>query len=74
MACDTCGEPSQTIAQRPNGEACCDACWRSALAHGHTHGLHDDGSADPTDPVLDDCPHCPPMPERVRRAALRDIE
>lgn len=55
--CDNCGESSSTTRVRPEGgdSAMCDPCWRDALAHGHRHGLHTDGTFD--EPVTD-CPLC----------------
>jgi hypothetical protein len=70
--CEQCGEHRDDVQDRPDGCAECYSCWRAALAHGHLHGLHTDGSGDPADAELDHCPECPPMHERVRRAALRE--
>lgn len=54
--CDNCGEPHGSTKLRDNGSNDCDACWRSALEHGHKHGMHvdDDGN----DEYVNDCPLC----------------
>lgn len=55
--CDSCGEVDLTTRDRDNGNRECDACWRSALEHGHLHGLHQnlDGEAE----FVVGCPLCP---------------
>lgn len=67
--CDQCGAALPSVQDRPNGSRECLPCWRASLQHGHAQGLHTDSEADPSDPVLDDCPDCPGQAERVRRAA-----
>lgn len=70
--CDQCAKMRADVEVRENGQDECMECWRSSLEHGHMHGIHDDGVEDPADPILDDCPLCPPMAERIRRRAERD--
>lgn len=57
LVCDSCGKVDLTTVDRENGNRECDPCWRSALAHGHIHGLHQDldGEAE----YVVGCPLCP---------------
>lgn len=54
--CDQCNERSTDVIERPNGSAECLRCWRSALRHGHEHGLHMDQDGNPED--VEGCPLC----------------
>ena len=54
--CDSCGERHVTVQDRDNGTAECTECWRSALAHGHAHGLHQSEAGYAI--LIDDCPDC----------------
>jgi hypothetical protein len=64
--CDSCGGERTDTADRPNGCAECLVCWRSALAHGHLHGLHTDDDSDPLYNAVPDCPSCTGRIYRIR--------
>lgn len=53
--CVSCDTPTRATCPE-NGDPMCAPCWRSALAYGHSHGLHVDEDGDPA--CVPDCPHC----------------
>jgi hypothetical protein len=54
--CESCGEQSTTVADRAHGTRECLPCYKSALEHGHCHGLHTDTRFDFA--PVPDCPLC----------------
>lgn len=68
LTCENCAEIHHSVEMRGHWMRECLPCWRETLRHGHAHGLHNDGEADPRSEDLDECPECPAVHVRIARA------